>query len=199
MMLPQFGFIVAQAGADSHTLPKLPPPPPSSSSNNPNNGSASSLAPLLHSKPFHFGHSSNSTTLPSAEGNYYPNNYTNHHATLPYYSRQPSPPPSQHLIQPSMLPLPTPPSLQSVQQPQVTPFLYNNSGTVKEKGFTSFLENKKKKESTSPWYRYQQPPIQDSPYYNHPQQQRHTTPPIDLVESDTNHKWHGKKIKIKIK
>ncbi|KAI9279189.1 Sds3-like-domain-containing protein [Sporodiniella umbellata] len=88
MMLPQFGFIVAQAGADSHTLAN-------NNSNNNNNNSnnnstnslnhtshrGSSLAPLLnslHSKP-----SSNFTLNPLPP--------TNGSSQVPFYSRQPSP------------------------------------------------------------------------------------------------------------
>ncbi|RCH78319.1 hypothetical protein CU098_002386 [Rhizopus stolonifer] len=63
MMLPQFGFIVAQAGADSHTLPNTNP--------SHNNSQGSSLAPLLTSihKP------------------------TSFLGQVPFYSRQPSPAP----------------------------------------------------------------------------------------------------------
>ncbi|CEP12465.1 hypothetical protein [Parasitella parasitica] len=88
-MLPQFGYIVAQAGADYYSLPRSPPPPavpqtspgsimtqsqqpaqqsqpPTSSLNHKQqaqgNGSISALAPLLNNKPFGFGGGSSSSS-----------------------------------------------------------------------------------------------------------------------------------------
>ncbi|CAO3643064.1 unnamed protein product [Mucor hiemalis] len=204
MMLPQIGFIVAQAGADSHTLPVTAPPPPAVPS-----ASASSLAPLLHSKPFHFGHSntgsSNSSNMSTSDVGYYHNKYT----TSPYYSRRPTPPPSQHAILPttSTTPrLPPPPPLHGVTPPPPPPpqtsFLYNNStpppppppNDIMPKGFTSVLDTKKKKELSSPWYRHQPTPptntITTTPYYA-----RHSS--MIEVEPSEDHiitKWHEPKI-----
>ncbi|KAG2237476.1 hypothetical protein INT48_005509, partial [Thamnidium elegans] len=155
MMLPQFGFIVAQAGADSHNLPTPPPQPTTSNS-------ASALAPLLHSsKPFSFGHASSS--MSTGDG-YYRNNYTS--SSLPYYSRQPSPPPSHNVIQ--QLPPP-------VQQP----YLYN-----KPKGFTPILDKKTK---DSPWYR---PPV-NTPFYHRLDQEEEEEEEDEEDEEEVENKWHG--------
>lgn len=88
-MLPQFGYIVAQAGADYYSLPRSPPPPSSATvSQTPSgpvvtqqpqqpsqshqqqqqqpkqqgNGSIPALAPLLNNKPFGFGSALQSST-----------------------------------------------------------------------------------------------------------------------------------------
>ncbi|KAL9538681.1 hypothetical protein MBANPS3_010749 [Mucor bainieri] len=93
-MLPQFGYIVAQAGADYYSLPRSPPPPPSTTvpqtssgsvvtqqpqqpsqshqqhqhqhqPKQQGNGSIPALAPLLNNKPFGFS-GGNSSTLQSS-------------------------------------------------------------------------------------------------------------------------------------
>lgn len=224
MMLPQFGFIVAQAGADSHTLPVTAPPPPAVPS-----ASASSLAPLLHSKPFHFGHSnssvgnSNSSNMSTSNVGYYHNKYT----TSPYYSRRTTPPPSQHAILPNSTPptstitttsttrLPPPPPLNvhgvTPPPPSQTSYLYSNSTPPKDnmpKGFTSVLDTKKKKELSSPWYRHQPSPAPaaaapaantnttNNTTLNTPYYPRHSS--MIEVESSEDHitttKWHEPKI-----
>jgi hypothetical protein len=85
-MLPQFGYIVAQAGADSHTLP-----PPTNAS----------LAPLLN-KPFQYGYN---------RDYYYPPSVTPHQQPSPFYTRPPSPsappvlpPPSPYVYMEKMEP-----------------------------------------------------------------------------------------------
>ncbi|KAI8876394.1 hypothetical protein K501DRAFT_338117 [Backusella circina FSU 941] len=102
-MLPQFGYIIAQAGADSLAppppLPQQQPPslPPQQQQQQP-----SSLAPLLNSnKPFILPYSTQSMSH-------------NHN----YIQRAPSP----SIPPPSVLPPPPPP-----QQQQQNPYLYASS------------------------------------------------------------------------
>ncbi|GAN04542.1 hypothetical protein MAM1_0066d04003 [Mucor ambiguus] len=114
-MLPQFGYIVAQAGADYYSLPRSPPPPssaivsqtssgsivtqpqqPSQSHQQQQpkqqgNGSISALAPLLNNKPFGFS-SGNSSTLQlsksvssSSNDNYYKSSPSNGNFNTPPY------------------------------------------------------------------------------------------------------------------
>jgi hypothetical protein len=154
-MLPQFGYIVAQAGAEYYsTLTNATPPPPAPSAPPPppptptppvqSNGHNSALAPLLNNKPFGF-----TNGLSSSHSNY---------SNVPFYSRQPSPPPQ------AMQPILPPPS-----------FLYNNN-KPKEMIPPPPPPSSKSNimEKNEPWYHHPMkspPPVQQqkrepSPYYS---------------------------------
>jgi hypothetical protein len=154
-MLPQFGFIVAQAGADYYSTlantaappaPTPPPPPPpqsqpSTAAVQPNGHS--SLAPLLNNKPFGF---------PNGLGSSHSNNYNN----VPFYSRQPSPS--------AQVPILPPPS-----------FLYND----KPKDMIPPKNNMMEK--NEPWYHR---PMKSPPPPPPPVQQKREPSPYYTIEEE---------------
>lgn len=176
-MLPQFGYIVAQAGADYYSLPRSPPPPSSAAvpqtspgsvvtqqpqqpsqshqqqqqqPKQQGNGSISALAPLLNNKPFGFGsalQSSTSTSSASNDGYYKSNTSNGNFNTPPYYSRQPSPSPSSNNI-----PILPPPSFLYSNAPSATAHMASKD-IIPKAGFQQpnalpILEKKKE----TPWY-----------------------------------------------
>ncbi|KAG0736892.1 hypothetical protein G6F16_004263 [Rhizopus arrhizus] len=163
MMLPQFGFIVAQAGADSHTLS----PNPNTTTTNNNH----SLAPLLTSihkpsLPFKLGQSS---------------------GQVPFYSRQPSPAPPSNTtaLLPPLLPPPAPYLFNSssssksdhVWYSRQQPSLPNNNhiNTITATTTTTNNTNNTTTTITSPHIPRYAPPLSLSqPHHQHqPQQQQH--------------------------
>ncbi|EIE76183.1 hypothetical protein RO3G_00887 [Rhizopus delemar RA 99-880] len=183
MMLPQFGFIVAQAGADSHTLS----PNPNTTTTNNNH----SLAPLLTSihkpsLPFKLGQSS---------------------SQVPFYSRQPSPAPPSNTtaLLPPLLPPPAPYLFNSssssksdhVWYSRQQPSLSNNNHISSTTATTTNNTTTTTTTITSPHIPRYAPPLSLSqPHHQHQPQQQEEEEQEEEEEEEVEYeelfdKWKG--------
>ncbi|CDH56577.1 predicted protein [Lichtheimia corymbifera JMRC:FSU:9682] len=110
-MLPQFGYIVAQAGADAHVPPVppsgLPPPPPPPQYSGPTSAMGSN--PQQQQSPLQYRHELH--TPPPLDTR---RDSQQQRPPLPYYRQSSPPPPHHHRHHPYHHPPPPPPPASSV-------------------------------------------------------------------------------------
>ncbi|KAK4518523.1 Aldo_ket_red domain-containing protein [Mucor velutinosus] len=214
-MLPQFGYIVAQAGADYYSLPRSPPPPSSATVSQTSSGSAvtqqpqqpsqshqqqqqqppkqqgngsiPALAPLLNNKPFGFS-SGSSGTLPSSTST--PSSSDNYYSSNPSNGNYNTPP--YYSRQPS-------PSPSSSNIPLLPPpsFLYSNAASatvhmaskdiIPKAGFQqpNALPTLEKKKETS-WYS----PLPPAPLPSATAATANVVPHSGNIPASTHHYHH---------